>query len=68
MISNKINQMRGDIMKFYNSEKDMPIGEIEREDDTVEHLSCNGSRRHVLWWDTNGEHCTEPRCEINKKE
>ena len=59
--------MRGDIVKIYNSKKDMPKGEIEKEDGTVEHLVCNGSRRHVLWWDTNGEHCIEPRCEINKK-
>lgn len=53
-------------MKFYKDEKDMPIGEIEKEDGMVEHLICDGSRRHVLSWDTNGEHCSEPRCEINK--
>ena len=54
-------------MKYYELEKDMPIGEIEKEDGTIEHLCCNGSRRHVLWWDTQGTHCSESRCEINHK-
>lgn len=54
-------------MKRYESEKDMPIGEIEKGNGTVEHLSCHGSRRHVLWWDSQGEHCTEPRCEVNHR-
>lgn len=54
-------------MKYYNSEKEMPIGEIEKEDGTVHHLCCEGSRRHVLWWSSKGEHCTEPRCEVNAR-
>lgn len=54
-------------MKFFYNEKDMPINEIEKEDGTVQHLICNGSRRHVVSWDSNGTHCNEPRCEINKR-
>lgn len=54
-------------MKYYESEKDMPLGEIEKEDGTVEHLYCDGSRRHALWWDSQGEHCIEPRCEVNHR-
>ncbi len=54
-------------MKFYKSEKDMPIGEIEKSDELFHHLVCEGSRRHVLHWDSNGEHCKEPRCEINSR-
>lgn len=53
-------------MKFFNSKKDMPVGEIKKEDGIiVHHLICHGSKRHVLYWDTNGEHCSEPKCEIN---
>lgn len=54
-------------MKFYENEKDMPICEIKKEDRIVHHLVCNGSRRHVSHWDSNGEHCSEPECEINHK-
>jgi len=43
----------------------MLLGEIEKGDGTVHHLSCRGSRGHVLWYDTQGIHCSEPRCEIN---
>jgi hypothetical protein len=32
----------------------------------VDHVICEGSHFHVLWWDTNGEHCSEARCVINK--
>lgn len=42
-------------------------GEIEKGDGIVHHVVCHGSRRHVLYWDSNGEHCKEPRCEINRK-
>lgn len=53
-------------MKSYENVKDMPIGELEKEDGTVHHLNCGGSRRHVLHYDSKGTHCSEPRCEINK--
>jgi len=32
----------------------------------VKHVHCNGARFHVLWWDSLGEHCSEPDCIINK--
>lgn len=54
-------------MKIYKKETDMPIGEIIKDENIVHHLVCNGSRRHVLYYDTKGCHCTEPRCEINYK-
>jgi hypothetical protein len=53
-------------MRFYDNEKDMPWCEIEKEDGKVHHLVCEGSRRHVISYDTHGNHCSEPRCEINK--
>jgi len=32
----------------------------------TKHISDEGARYHVLWWDSNGCHCTVPNCEINK--
>lgn len=32
----------------------------------VPHIACNGARFHVLWWDSRGTHCSEPRCEYNR--
>jgi predicted GNAT family N-acyltransferase len=54
-------------MKIFEKESDMPYAEIENGDGTVEHLVCEGSRRHVISWDRKGIHCSEPRCEINKR-
>ena len=31
----------------------------------IKHVSKEGSREHVLWWDSNGCHCSEKDCEIN---
>jgi hypothetical protein len=33
---------------------------------TEKHIVKEGSRHHVVWWDSNGRHCSEPNCEINK--
>lgn len=54
-------------MKRYDKEEDMPMGEIKVVEgkDMIHHLVCNGSRRHVIWWDSNGQHCSEKHCEIN---
>lgn len=54
-------------MKSYERVKDMPIGEIEQDRETVHHLICEGSRRHIIYYDSQGMHCTEPRCEINRR-
>lgn len=37
------------------------------KDGTEKHIYCDGARFHVLHWDSNGEHCSEPNCEINKR-
>ncbi|MCF7795954.1 hypothetical protein K9M42_02575 [Patescibacteria group bacterium] len=46
------------------------IFDVERQkkdkDGYIEHLHCEGSRRHVIFWDTNGEHCSEKNCEVNR--
>lgn len=31
----------------------------------VKHVIKEGSRQHVVHWDTQGTHCSEPDCEIN---
>jgi hypothetical protein len=31
----------------------------------VPHIWEEGARFHILWWDGNGRHCSEPRCEEN---
>ena len=33
----------------------------------VKHILKEGSRFHVLSYDTNGVHCNSKNCEINKK-
>jgi len=30
------------------------------------HIVKEGSRQHVIRYDTQGKHCSEPNCEINK--
>lgn len=32
----------------------------------VKHVRCDGARWHVIWWSTQGTHCSEPNCIINK--
>ena len=31
----------------------------------VKHVREEGSRFHVIYYDTKGSHCSEPNCEIN---
>lgn len=39
------------------------IVELNKE----EHIVKEGSRLHVLHYDTQGVHCSEPNCEINHR-
>jgi len=36
------------------------------EETWVPHVVKEGSREHVVHWDTNGAHCSEERCEVNR--
>ena len=38
------------------------------KDGYIEHLICEGSRRHVIYYDSQGRHCKEKNCEINKND
>lgn len=40
---------------------------IKNKDGTIKHVHKDGARYHVLWYDSDGAHCTEPNCEINKR-
>lgn len=31
----------------------------------LRHTVKEGARYHVLWWDSQGRHCSEPDCEVN---
>ena len=33
----------------------------------IKHIAKEGSREHVVWWDSYGSHCSEPECEINHR-
>ena len=33
----------------------------------VKHIVKEGSREHVIYWDTQGAHCSEKNCEVNKR-
>lgn len=43
-----------------------PLPGIRNEDGSLKHVYCEGARGHVLYWDSYGEHCSEPDCEINR--
>ncbi len=45
-----------------------PLPRILNEDGTLEHISCEGSREHVISFSQSGQECSESKCEINKKE
>ena len=43
----------------------MGLYEAKDYTDIVPHKVVEGSRSHVIHWDGNGVHCSEPKCEIN---
>ena len=36
-----------------------------RDKSMKKHIIKEGSREHVLSWDSSGRHCSDPGCEIN---
>ena len=53
-------------MKEYHPE-DWPCGPCEENEDghLVHPPHIEGSKFHVLHWDSIGRHCSEPNCEVN---
>jgi hypothetical protein len=43
------------------------LPQITNPDGTLKHTRKEGSRKHVVTYSTQGRHCSEPNCEINKK-
>ena len=40
---------------------------VVNPDGSVQHVYCDGARFHVLSWSTQGRHCSEPNCEVNRE-
>jgi len=43
------------------------IPQERNEDGSLKHIIKENAKYHVLWCDSQGTHCTEKNCEINKK-
>lgn len=54
------------LTKFIDNPKDMPLYQEPDEEGYIEHIYCEGSRRHVVGADDKGLFCSEEKCEINK--
>lgn len=46
--------------------RDAALPKIRLTNGSLKHIVREGSREHVLWYDSRGQHCTEPDCEINR--
>lgn len=33
----------------------------------IKHIIKEGAHYHIVWWDSEGRHCSEPNCEINRR-
>lgn len=33
----------------------------------IKHIIKEGSRKHVIYYDSKGKHCSEPNCELNRR-
>ena len=42
------------------------INQESNEDGTFKHIIKEGAHHHVLYYDSQGIHCSKPKCEINK--
>ncbi len=42
------------------------IPQIINPDGNLKHIFKEGAS-HVQWWSSQGTHCTEPNCEVNKR-
>jgi hypothetical protein len=56
-------------MKFIDNPKDMPLFQEKDKNGRIEHIYCDGSRKHVLSYGLKGDkafvQCSEPDCEVN---
>lgn len=47
--------------------KDIFIAPKKNTDGSLKHIIKDGARYHVISFHSDGLHCSEPNCEINKK-
>jgi hypothetical protein len=59
MMSDK--EFREEINKKFNPGKKPVITKKKN----VPHIIQEGSREHVMYWDTEGRHCSCDKCEVN---
>ncbi len=52
--------------KIITKYADIPRMNINNSNN-IKHIICEGARFHVISYDTNGLHCSEFDCIINKK-
>lgn len=45
----------------------IPPRELTSDPRFIKHVECEGARFHVVWWDTEGTHCSEKDCTLNKR-
>lgn len=53
----------GDVYNTFH----VPIEKAESDPDYVKHVYCDGARFHVISYSSDGMHCSEPNCIINKR-
>ncbi len=44
------------------------ISQEYNENGSLKHIIEENAKYHVLWYNSQGTHCSEKNCEINKKE
>ena len=44
-----------------------PREEAPTDKEYIKHVICEGAHFHVLSYSTQGTHCSEPKCIINKR-
>jgi hypothetical protein len=55
-----------DILRIKKGVEMLFVPSVEVEGGWVKHVNCEGARFHVISWSTQGKHCSEPKCIINK--
>ena len=53
-----------DIM--YDAPLPNPVEVCDLDKNYIKHVHCNGAKFHLLSWDSNGRHCSEKNCIVNK--
>lgn len=52
----------------YKQQEELRKQKMMLSEPVVPHVIEEGSREHVLSYDSQGRHCSEPTCEINREE